>query len=555
MPAGWTPVEEPTGWTKVEEQAPPPSAPQAPWWTRLFGAVTDAQARVGQTLAHPDVVRGQASVLPELAIGAGKGAASTVVHGGDLVRQLTGQRRIINDPNVRAWISPTTPVERVGFGAEQMAEVAVPAARIGTAAKAANVGRFGVAMREAGTAAGVTGLQTGGDPAAMLTAAGTTVLAEPLVALARGVPRVVRQAAAVAPEGGIVGRVASTMRTAQTVPAPTPALRPDLDAITRPATQAGADTSSREIAAALGNDVIGSNAGSHDSARMMLVKALKPRNSKVNFEASLDRAMPEINASKAQLGRPLESIDDFVEAVGLAKKRVRAQYDAVAGPKREIGSMVDLSPLADAVENRIPRKLQIEHPDDALKMMQAAQVYRQKFSLEDTEQLLLETNAELEGFYAQHAGAQRAALTANPTVMKLNAQAKALRDAIYTTLDANGQGAVPRELQRRYGSLMEVEQEAKRRAMVAKRQQPDSLSEQLSTAQAAGDYARGAYRLMRGDMSGAVDILAAKAQRNMASFLKEQQTTDALIRRAFSDYQRQPINVLKPSERAAVAGQ
>ena len=90
------------------------------------------------------------------------------------------------------------------------------------------------------------------------------------------------------------------------------------------------------------------------------------------------------------------------------------------------------------------------------------------------------------------------------------------------------------------GSLLEVEGEAVRRGNVAARQQPESLSEQIGAVRAAGEIARGTWRVLHGDITGAADIAAGVAGRSAAKAIKESQTTDALIRRAFSGYKGGP---------------
>jgi hypothetical protein len=102
------------------------AAPVAPESSSLLGrlgnAVVSANARQAQVLANPDVVKGQG----DLAVGAGKGAASTVFHGGDLIRRATGMQRVIQDPDVQALITPTSTAQKIGFGGEQAGEFIVP---------------------------------------------------------------------------------------------------------------------------------------------------------------------------------------------------------------------------------------------------------------------------------------------------------------------------------------------------------------------------------------------------------------------------------------------
>ena len=482
--------------------APPPAAAPAPkdersWFRRL----TDAQGQVGATMAHPDVVKGQAAVIPELATGAVKGAASTFVHGGDIVRRVTGHEPIADTPEMQRFIKPTTDLQKIGFGGEQTAEFMLPVGAVSKLSKGAPL--FSRIMREAGTGALVAGAQTGGDPEAMIVQGGLAA-AGPMVATAgRAARQVVGNMAAGAAEGGIGGALAGVARQ-----------------------------------------------GAPLAPKMMLVKALKPRATHTGFESALDRAMPEIRAAADAAGKPVTGLDDLLTYTKDAKKRIWQQYEQMAGPAREMGATVDLSPVGDAMAASIPKKLRLENPDAAARIEALAGTYRQRFPIQDVEQLLLETNAELDGFYMKYPGAQRAQLASNPEVAHTVAQAAAMRKALYATLDGPGEGAAARELKQRYGSLMGVEEEVFRRANVAKRQQPDSLSEQFSKARAAGEVARGLFKMSRGRVvSGMADIVGARANREMATFLKEQQTADALVRRAFQVYKTQPVPVAMPSHR------
>lgn len=435
----------------------------------------------------------------DFASGIRAGAESTVYHGGDLLRRATGMDRIIDKPEVQAAITPpASPQGQAGFMTERGAEFLAPVARVAKLTEA--LPWFGRTMAEAGTGATVAGVQTGGDPAAMITTAGMSAAIPVVSSGVKAGVSAAREAAAGAAEGGFTGAVASAVRA--TTPGET---------------------------------------------RAMLTQALKPRNAAVNWGRSVERALPDLKAAEASLGKPIETIEDLQAVLRTAKANNRAQYNAVAGPLRDQGTTVDLTPVADKVVETIPRKVQLTNPDQAEAIAKGAAVYRKRYSLQDAEALLQDTNAELEAFYAQFPGAQRAALRARPEVARMVAEADALRTAIYATLDKGGETGAARELQRGYGALLDIESEAARRANVAARQQPESLSEQIGKVRAAGEYAKGAWRLSHGDLAGAADIASAKAQRGMASYLKEQQTTNMLIKRAFAGYRGTPIPAHAPA--------
>jgi hypothetical protein len=280
-----------------------------------------------------------------------------------------------------------------------------------------------------------------------------------------------------------------------------------------------------------------------------LVQALKPRNTRINFARELGVAMPEIKASEAALGKPIASLDDLMSATKTAKQRIWAQYEQLAGPHRAMGARVNLSGVADAIENSIPKRTQLMDPSRADAIRKMADAYRSgTFSLDDAEVLLREANADLDAYYNKFPAARGKAIATNPETANTVAEAEALRKAIYGKLDAAGEGQAAAELKRRYGALLEIEDAATRRSNVAARQQPESLSEQIGKVRAAADMARGTWRVLHGDFTGAADIAAARAGASTAKYLKEQQTTDALIRRAFSAYEGAPVPVPMPAQ-------
>ncbi len=71
-----------------------------------------------------------------------------------------------------------------------------------------------------------------------------------------------------------------------------------------------------------------------------------------------DVVMP-VYTQMQELGKPIESLDDLLSATKQAKQRVRAIYDQIAGPQRAMGSTVDLTPVATAMESSIPSKVRL----------------------------------------------------------------------------------------------------------------------------------------------------------------------------------------------------
>jgi len=273
-----------------------------------------------------------------------------------------------------------------------------------------------------------------------------------------------------------------------------------------------------------------------------MMKAIKPYVRKTDFYENLNRSMPELKASEAELGRPIKTIDDVLDGVKVAKKRVWGQYEAIKGP--QAGKEVSLANVADAMESSVSKKALLENPKLADAIKEQADIYRRPFSIADIDELLTTTNAELEAYYNKYPGARRGAVEKNPETAILTAQAKELRSALYGALDEAGGGAAPRELKKRYGTLMELEQEAFRRKNVAARQAPESLTEQLGKVGAAMKIGKAVVRGATGDFAGAAGNLAeAYAGRKMAGAIKQRNTTDYLIESSMKRYDKLPTPV------------
>lgn len=506
MAQGWTrvaePTEQPKGWSRVEEPSRAEKSrravlPKGP-------IVPSSEIKRVDRMATPQEIAememGAQSGVVDFAIGAGKRFLESVGTAGQILRKVPGVSAADKVmPPVRVNTERTNPMQQTGAAIEQATEFAAPLARVSKATAAMSLPARAAAEGAAG--AGVAAFQSKGDPTATVSGGVLSALGPVAFAGGRAAFGAAQRAAAGAKDGGLGGALAGAIRSAA------------------PAEPAA-----------------------------MLTQALKPRNSRIYFSDALERGLPEIKAAEATMGAPINTIDDLIAATKVAKRNLQQQLDTMRGPMNEMGATVDLSAVADATVASIPNRTRLLAGRQATRLERQADAFRRPFTLEEAETLLQETNAQLDGFYAQFPSGQRRMLAGNPGIATLEAQAKALRDAIYRRLDDAGQGEAARELNRRYGSLMEIEGEALRRSNVAKRQQPESLSEQIGAVRAAADMARGAWKVTRGDISGAADMAAAAAGRSAAKSIKESQTTDALIRRAFAGYAGKPKPVAMPQK-------
>ena len=101
----------------------------------------------------------------DLAEGITAGLAGTVFHGGDLLRRMTGQERIINKPEVQqSMTAPPSPAGQAGKFAEQVAETVIPGTAVTKGLRGAGMlTRIGTEAVLGGTQAA---MQSGGDPLA-----------------------------------------------------------------------------------------------------------------------------------------------------------------------------------------------------------------------------------------------------------------------------------------------------------------------------------------------------------------------------------------------------
>lgn len=110
--------------------------------------------------------------VTDFAEGTVSGAASTVFHGGDMIRRALGMDRVINRPEVQQAITPPPSMAgKAGKFVEQGAEFMIPGGIAAKAGKALDLGLAGRMALEGAAAGGTTAVQTGGDPTA--TALGT----------------------------------------------------------------------------------------------------------------------------------------------------------------------------------------------------------------------------------------------------------------------------------------------------------------------------------------------------------------------------------------------
>lgn len=259
-----------------------------------------------------------------------------------------------------------------------------------------------------------------------------------------------------------------------------------------------------------------------------LTRAIKPGKNNVGFPTDLKTAIPEV-ADTLKLkgidpGRM--TIDDLNQAITDTKKRIWDQYEAQLSPNAHV--TVDTKPIADAIRSTVTPRFEMLNPNAADNIKATADAYlaKKSITLGEAEDFLKEANGELHSYYAKNKVGQQVAST-DPTVQHVVREAAALRDVLYSKLDELT-GSKAGEIKKLYGSLTNVGNEVAGRAQVAARQAPASLQETIHTPLAV---AKGIGSVARGDIIGAGE---SAAQIAMSRAMKEANSTDGLIRKAFS---------------------
>jgi len=272
--------------------------------------------------------------------------------------------------------------------------------------------------------------------------------------------------------------------------------------------------------------------------RKMLTQAIKPANKlidkedvdKIKWDVDVELAAPEI----LRTGRKVNDQRDLMFAADEAMKKVYGEIESVIKasnpntPPLVVNGERLFDKILEAADN--VKAIQ-EDPGSIIKVAQLAQLYRRDIPIVEAEELLKKTNEELYSYYVKTAIGKAASRSDMETKAQLKL-AEGLRNDIDDALEA-ALGPRGRRLKRTYGALRSLRNETSKRVLVADRQQPMSLAEQLSMAEGIG---RGAMQLAQGNPLSAA---ASMSQPIMAKILKDYQTSDAIIRRAFQRMQRQ----------------
>lgn len=271
-----------------------------------------------------------------------------------------------------------------------------------------------------------------------------------------------------------------------------------------------------------------------DNAYRAITDVLGPKKSDYQFEDRLREAAPEIAEESRISGKPIKSVQDVVDRVADAKKRVWAQYDRYLGPQKQYGQ-IDGNAVADAINKSLSAKMKAEGTNTA-SVSTIADKYRRPISLGEADQILHDTNNELDSFYKLDESGQNIADNRMAHARNL-ATADALRSAIDNKVETLVGPGAP-QIRKTYGALTAVEKLARPKAIEVLREHPRSFMEQLNAPSTARDLIGGAGI---GYVSGhpaegvAIGTAAAGGEAALRAYNQWRAHPDNAIARAFKE--------------------
>lgn len=193
-----------------------------------------------------------------------------------------------------------------------------------------------------------------------------------------------------------------------------------------------------------------------------LIKTYKPRDAR--FKERVPGAIADIKqAAGANItgNEHLASVSPE-EMVTPAFKQNRVAWDRYFAPAEERGVQAHGKQIIDATEESLKGSLSAEQRTAI--MDEAVKRYGRNIGVRELQEMLNEKNGELQPFYSKNdavrsAAEQGGAITGRSQAL-LEAQGKAIRNTLYEALDPENKGAGPREIQRRYGAIRMLSNEA-----------------------------------------------------------------------------------------------
>ena len=287
------------------------------------------------------------------------------------------------------------------------------------------------------------------------------------------------------------------------------------------------------------------------SIKDSLFRAIKPYKNKTYFDKNLQQSIPIMAQTEKEMGLNIAKsenpIKDLTELLRQAKKNVWKSWEQLKSPAARVS--VNGNNLADKIDGMVTDTMKLLNPGITEKIKLFTNQLRKQLSVDELEKYLEGINAELSGYYAKNPAARRYAQT-NPETAYLVKTAQVIREAIHSKL-GEVTGNTGKQLKQLYGALDDVWEETLGRYNVAMRQAPMNLQE---TIHAPWAIARAVGSTMTGQPIQAAESLA---QLGLSKWAKDMNTTEGLIRKAFSKMRGikyEPMPKIKPIPQLLLPG-
>jgi hypothetical protein len=262
----------------------------------------------------------------------------------------------------------------------------------------------------------------------------------------------------------------------------------------------------------------------HPDVEAAFMKALKPTANNTSFKEAIKLSAPLLSDTEQSIGQPVKNLTDLLHVVRTAKQRVWATVQEHLGSNKNL--TIDGNKVADAMVSAIDTRFRVQNPAAADRIIATAETYRRPLPVQEAESFLESANTDLHNFYAKSGFKQRADVR-NPEIGHVVREAEALRNALNEKI-SSATGKDFGLLKKQYGALTNFEETTAKRVNVSERQNPDSLAEQIATAQAVGKVGKSILNRNFGDALEGVGQYAA------SRIVKTRNTSDSLIETAFN---------------------
>lgn len=282
-----------------------------------------------------------------------------------------------------------------------------------------------------------------------------------------------------------------------------------------------------------------------------LSRALRPKNTTLDFDRQAETAMPLVKRAAADIGRPVTDLESFDVAREKALSDQVDQQKQLAGANQVSGSG---QPIADAIKAKVTKLFRTENPEAATLIDEwADRTYGRDFTFDELDQLRQDGNASLQGYHGKLPVGQMALDRSMDTAIKI-AKTRATRQLQIDLANAHsGTGDAFAQTNGNIGSLLTMEDIVDRRWNVEQRQALKNLPQQLGMLARLGLYGRAARSIVAGNpVGGMIDALTGMGTARLADFLRETNSTNGQIASAFRRLTTEPAPVaMGPVARAA----